>query len=135
MDEHRKIYLSEKDMERLRNIVGERQQNKELQLLVDELDHAIVLPQEEMPPDVVTMNSKVLFEDVENKKSSEITVVYPQHADAANRKISILAPVGAALIGLSVGDTIEWPLPGGKKKTLRILKVLYQPESAGRLDL
>lgn len=135
MSDNRKIYLSDQDMKRLRSLVNDRYNDAALQPLVEELDRAIVVPQELIPPNVVTMNSRVRFEDVGTREVSEVTVVYPQNADVNNGCISILAPVGAALIGLTVDDTIEWPLPGGRIKKLRVLKITYQPEASGHWDL
>lgn len=135
MAEERKIYLSEQDMDRLQNLIGGRANNDEIQQLVDELDHAIVLEKEKIPPNIVTMNSKVCFEDVNTGKTSEVTLVYPKAADAAKGLISIFAPIGVALLGLAVGDVVEWPLPGGRTKTLKVLKILYQPEAAGDWNL
>ncbi len=134
MGNNRKIYLSDQDMARLKKLVGERYDDKELQPLVDELDRAIVLPQELIPPNVVTMNSTVRFQDVNTGEVSEVTVVYPQHANVEKGCVSILAPIGAALIGLSIGDSIEWPLPGGRTKKLKALKILFQPEASGQWD-
>ena len=131
----RNIYLTDQDMARLRALVSERHDDRELEPLIDELDRALVVPQELIPPNVVTMNSVVRFEDINTREITEATVVYPQHADPKRGRISILAPVGAALIGLTVGDAIDWPLPGGRVKQLRVLAVVYQPEASGAWDL
>ena len=93
------------------------------------------VPSDQIPPHVVTMNSRVRFKDESSGTELTVTLVYPGDADASTGRISILAPVGSALIGLSVGDTIEWQLPNGRTKTLRIVELLYQPEAAGDLHL
>ena len=98
-----------------------------------ELDRADVLPPEQMPPNVVTMNSTVQFSIVETGKELRLTLVYPRDLDGSADKVSIFAPVGSALLGLSVGDELSWPGPGGKAMTVRVKEVLYQPESAGEL--
>ena len=98
-----------------------------------ELDRADVLAPEEMPPTVVTMNSTVQFTIVETGKSFCLTLVYPRDMDGSADRVSIFAPVGSALLGMSVGDELAWPGPGGKAMTVRVKEVLYQPEAAGEL--
>jgi regulator of nucleoside diphosphate kinase len=98
--------------------------------LVAELERAQVVPWELLPHDVVTMNSRVLFQDESTGERREITIVYPQDAHASEGRISILAPVGTALLGLSAGQSIEWPFPDGRSRRLRVIEVLYQPEAA-----
>lgn len=101
------------------------------QQLEEEIARALVVPQASVPPDVVTMNSRVTFEDLETGKKTEVTVVYPHEADMEHGKVSILAPMGAALIGLQVGQTITWPLPSGAIRQIRLLSLTYQPEAVG----
>jgi regulator of nucleoside diphosphate kinase len=80
---------------------------------------------------VVTMNSRVLFEDVRTQEKGTVTVVYPADADPSSGKISVLSPVGAALLGESEGGEVELPLPHGQTRRIRIDSVLYQPEAQG----
>lgn len=87
-----------------------------------------------MPPDVVTMNSEVLCIDETTGAERVLRLVYPTDADASKGHVSVLAPVGAALLGLAAGQTIEWPLPGGKSTRLRVKAVLYQPEASGSTE-
>ena len=101
--------------------------------LQSELDRADVLPPEQMPPTVVTMNSTVKFSIVETGKEFCLTLVYPRDMDGSADLISIFAPVGGALLGLSVGDQLAWPGPGGKAMTVRVTEVIYQPERAGEM--
>ena len=98
-----------------------------------DLDRADVLAPEEMPPTVVTMNSTVQFTIVETGKSFCLTLVYPRDMDGSADRVSIFAPVGSALLGMSVGDELAWPGPGGKAMTVRVKEVVYQPEAAGEL--
>lgn len=130
-----KIYITERDQERLERMVTSAGNTPNIMRLREELDRAIVVSSEEIPPNVVTMNSRVLFKELETGEESEITLVYPSDADVDRQRISILAPVGAALLGLSVGDDIQWPLPSGKTRTFKIISVLFQPEAAGQYDL
>jgi len=95
-----------------------------------ELDRAEVVEPEAVPPDVVTMNSKVRFV-LESGEEFCLTLVYPQDIDGSADRISILAPVGSALLGLSAGEQIEWPRPGGGVMKVRLVEVIYQPERAG----
>lgn len=102
-------------------------------LLRDELARARVLAPADMPADVVTMNSRVCFRVAPGEQTREMTLVYPRDADGSADRVSVLAPVGAALLGLSVGDRIEWPAPGGGTLDVCITGLAYQPEKAGDL--
>lgn len=96
-----------------------------------ELARADMVEPEDIPPTVVTMNSTVRFKVLPGSQEFELTLVYPKDLDDSGRKISILAPVGSALLGLSQGDEIGWPRPGGGMMRVRIEEVIYQPERAG----
>ncbi|AVO52833.1 regulator of nucleoside diphosphate kinase [Ectopseudomonas oleovorans] len=98
-----------------------------------ELDRAEVVGHDEVPAGVVTMNSRVHCREESSGKDYHLTLVYPQDAGGEG-KVSILAPVGCALLGLSVGQHIDWPAPGGKQLKLTLLEVEYQPEAAGEYD-
>jgi len=134
MSNDRKIYVTTSDMQRLQALIEGMSSGRLAEAadaLESELSTAEVVPPEKIPADVVTMNSKVRFVDEQTGHQREVTLVYPKEADAAQGKISILAPVGAAIIGLSVGQSVDWPLPGDRIKRLKIVEVLYQPEAAG----
>lgn len=96
-----------------------------------ELARADIVEPKHVPPTVVTMNSTVRFRVASSKEEFSLTLVYPKDLDASGDKISILAPVGSALLGLSQGDDIEWPNPGGGTLKVHIEEVVYQPERAG----
>ena len=98
-----------------------------------ELDRADIVAPEEMPPTVVTMNSTVQFSIIETVKEFVLSLVDPRDMDGSADKLSIFAPVGSALLGLSIGDELAWPGPGGKPMTVRVKQITYQPESAGEL--
>jgi regulator of nucleoside diphosphate kinase len=98
-----------------------------------ELARAEIVEPKDIPPTVVTMNSTVSFEVESSGQQFSLTLVYPKDVDASGQKISVLAPVGSALLGLSQGDAIEWPKPGGGKLHVRIKEVTYQPERSGDL--
>jgi regulator of nucleoside diphosphate kinase len=132
------LSITAEDMAKLRSVVErylEGSRASAAEQLELELDRAVVVPQREIPPDVVTMRSRILFEDVETGRRREATLAYPDEADMEQSRVSILAPVGLALLGLRVGDTIEWPLPQARRARLRIMEVLYQPEAAGDFHL
>lgn len=124
------IYLTQADMDRLLQLV-DAYPGKRFGQLEQELLRAHVLAREEIPPDIVTMNSRVVFEDEGSGEHREVTVVYPGSADIDTGKISVLTPVGTALLGLRVGQSIDWELPGGGKRRYRVTAVCYQPEAAG----
>jgi regulator of nucleoside diphosphate kinase len=98
-----------------------------------ELGRANIVEPHEVPSTVVTMNSTVNFVVESTGEEFTLTLVYPKNIDSSGNKISILAPVGSALLGLSQGDQIEWPKPGGGLITVTIKEVTYQPERAGEL--
>lgn len=122
------ILVTEKDLLRIKNILS-FQRSEDFENLELELDRAKIITDDEVPSDLVTMNSKVKFLNVQDNKEMVITIVYPSDANFAEGRISVLATLGSALIGLRVGQEINWMFPDGKTKTLRILEVLYQPEA------
>lgn len=137
MQDHRvrpKIVISRVDAERLENLLESlpRKDIPGVNELMAELERAEIVEPEALPPAVVSMNSTVRFEIESSSEEFELTLVYPKDVDATGSRISILAPVGSALLGLSEGDVIEWPRPGGGMLTVRIRKVTYQPERAGQ---
>ena len=101
--------------------------------LIEELERAQIVEPGEVPPTVVTMNSTVRFRTEPDGKEFERTLVYPGNADGSVEKVSVLAPIGSAMLGLAVGDSIEWPAPRGGTMTVRIMEILYQPEASGQL--
>jgi regulator of nucleoside diphosphate kinase len=101
--------------------------------LRDELARADVLAPAQMPNDVVTMNSRVRAVDLDNGDAYDLTLVYPRDADGDAGRVSVLAPVGSAILGLRIGQTMQWPMPGGRRMTLRVDAIHYQPEAAGDL--
>ena len=134
--EHTKpaITLSSLDMDRLEALMEKLPANfPGLDVLEAELDRADVLEPQDMPSDVVTMNSTVRFTLVETSNSQTLTLVYPKEADGSPDKVSVFAPVGTALLGLRVGDVFELPTPTGKSMTVKVDAITYQPESAGQL--
>lgn len=116
------IILSKSDYERISLLIF-RNNHPQAELLAEELDRAVITADSEVPSDVVQMNSKVQYQDASSGQIIQCQLVFPEDADLASNKISVLAPIGAALIGLSVNQEINWPLPNGNNKKIRILKV------------
>lgn len=130
------IILSSHDVQRLERLmetVGP-EHRETVRALDAELARAEVRRPEEMPPNTVTMNAQVRCIDETTQTEHLLRLVYPADAGAAPGNVSVLAPVGAALLGLSAGQAIDWPLPGGRMGRLRVLGVIDQPEANGRLD-
>lgn len=127
------IVLSSLDADRLAQLLGSLsdQEFPGRDDLEAELARAQVVDPRDVPPTVVTINSTVRFRIQSSSKDFFLTLVYPKDVDPKGGTISILAPVGSALLGLSQGDEIEWPKPGGGVLRVRIEDVLYQPERAG----
>jgi regulator of nucleoside diphosphate kinase len=122
------IYLTPEDLELLSQVLEAH--SGQFGQLEEELARAVVVPRDKIPQDVVTMNSRVVFQNETTGERREVTLVYPREADIDAGKISILVPVGTALLGLRVGQTIDWELPSGEKHRYRVMAVPYQPESA-----
>lgn len=138
VDEESHITVTTADLDRLRKVIAANRNSRDrdaAEALADELDRAQVVPAESIADTVVTMNSRVVFRNEETGESREMSLVYPARSDPGQGRISVLAPVGTALLGLSVGQTIDWPLPQGELKRYRVVAVLYQPEAAGDLHL
>jgi regulator of nucleoside diphosphate kinase len=95
-----------------------------------ELERARVVEPRKLPRDVISMNSTAECVDEASGRTHALTLVYPREADAAHGRVSVLAPVGAALLGMKVGQSIDWPVPSGTMR-LRVTAVRYQPEAAG----
>lgn len=132
MASKRQIFITVQDLQRLQDHLdnmppGDRKQFQPLEL---ELGRAKVVDAKKIPANVVTMNSRLRYRDAEDGGESEITLVFPDGADIETGKMSILSPIGTALLGYAVGDTIEWAVPAGSRQ-IEILELLYQPEAAG----
>lgn len=98
-----------------------------------EIARADIVEAGDIPPDVVTMNSTVTFDMAESGKQFQLTLVYPKDLDGSADKVSVFAPVGSSLLGLSIGDELVWPSVGGKNMTVHVTGIVYQPERAGEL--
>jgi regulator of nucleoside diphosphate kinase len=134
--QQRPIVVTRTDVERLKQLVETargRRRREELHLmaLAEELENAEVVEADSVPEDVVTMRSRVRVLDMLNGGTSTYTICYPIEADIDTGRLSVLAPIGTALLGYREGDVVEWPAPGGVR-VLKIEKVLHQPEAAAR---
>lgn len=128
------ILITEQDFERLALLV-QHSDGPNADALDEELGRAQVVPQKEIPTDVVTMNSIVTFSSLDSAKETEIKLVYPKDADVTKGHVSVLAPVGIALIGLRIGQSIDWPMPNGQSRQLKVTGIKYQPEAQGDWEL
>ena len=122
MPKNRRIVITDDDYSLLRRLASHPQ-------LAAELDAADVVDSDSIPADVVTMNSRVSYEDETTGDRREVTIVFPQLSDGSGGRVSVLAPIGTALLGLAVGQTIQWPFPDGRSHRLRVLRIVYQPEA------
>jgi regulator of nucleoside diphosphate kinase len=130
------VVVSSLDLERIEALLDDparRHQFPGAAALRAELARAEIVDPAQMPADVVTMNSTARVVDVDAAEEYELTLVYPREADGDPGKVSIFAPVGSAILGLRVGQSIQWPVPGGRQRTLRIAAIRYQPEASGHL--
>ena len=133
----KQIYLTKYDRERLEQLLEAPRSagmGGYLDALQTELDRAVLVEPVEIPPDVITMNSTVSLIDIGSSEEEVFTLVFPTDGDADAGKISVMAPLGTAMLGYRVGDVFEWDVPMGRKRW-RVAKVIYQPEAAGDYHL
>ena len=136
---NRVIYMTGYDKDRLTKLIediqdSDSQDKNYLTALQEELDHAKVVSSSDIPKDVITMNSQVCLVDQSTQKEEVFTLVFPQDADISQGRISVLAPIGTAMLGYRVGQVFQWKVPVGER-TLKVKEILYQPEAAGDYHL
>jgi regulator of nucleoside diphosphate kinase len=135
---NRTIYITAHDMEKLKKLLGEEKdrhgygngRGEHLKGLETELSRSKCVAGHETPPDVITMHSEAQLIDLDSGEELVYTLVFPSEADIRQDKISVLAPIGTAMLGYRAGDMFEWPVPDGVRR-LQVQGVLYQPEAAG----
>ena len=133
------IYVTEPDYHRLSALIETtRERNgvdiQYLNKLESELDRAEIVDPRNIPENVITMRSKVRLKDLVTGQANTYSLVFPTEADFSEGKISVLAPIGTAILGYKSGDTIEWSVPSGLRR-LKVDEILYQPEAAGDYEL
>lgn len=126
------ISITQLDLYRLNSLVENTTDSDSLQ---NEVERARVVDFPEVATDLVTMNTRFRYLNITDDKTAEIMIVYPKDANTREGMISVLAPLGTALIGLREQEEIDWAFPDGKTKKLKVLEILYQPESSGDLHL
>lgn len=123
------IIITHTDLQRLLPVL-EQHATLVAEKLESELLRATVVDQRTVPGDVVTMNTTLVYEDCLTTKHHQVTVVYPRDANVKKGRVSVLAPIGSALLGLRANQAIEWTVPGGRRR-FRVVEVRYQPEASG----
>ena len=124
------IVVADEDRARLLRLVASTDGTGVAEQLEAELERAAVVPLSELPDDVVIMNSELECEDVATQQRRHLQLVYPRDADPSAGRVSILAPLGCALLGLRVGQEIDWRMPGGFRR-IRVLAVTRRPAPRG----
>jgi len=130
-----KIYVTTHDYERLYALAEfyqERRRGVVVDFLIDELERAELVPAAELGQKIVTMNSRVRIMDPETGEARSVTLVYPGEEDSETGKVSVLTPLGTALLGLREGDRMEWRTLDGRTKSISVVEVAYQPEAHGQ---
>ena len=135
----KEVIMTKQDFNRIHRSITEAKaknsiKKEDADKLLAELKAAKIVEQDQINPDVVTMNSIVKIHFLDNKTTMQFQLVYPAEANIKERKISIFSSVAAALIGYRVGDEIDWLIPSGITKII-IDEIIYQPEAAGDFDL
>ena len=133
------IYVTEPDYRRLTGLIEiTRDRNgvdiEYLNTLEAELERAEIVDPKRIPANVITMRSKVRLKDLVSGEAKVYSLVFPTEANFSEGKISVLAPIGTAILGYKSGDSIEWPVPSGVRR-LKVDEILYQPEAAGEYGL
>jgi len=133
------LIINKLDYARISKVINDAKLNRtindvEAEKLINELNSARIVEPDEVPSDVVTMNSIVKLSFLNHNKQVQLQIVYPYLANVKENKISILSPIATALIGYKVNDEIEWIVPAGFTK-IRIDEIVYQPEAAGDFNL
>ncbi|MBN1899984.1 nucleoside diphosphate kinase regulator [Candidatus Sumerlaeota bacterium] len=129
------IYITRNDLKRLEEMLatprrfGSRSRS-EIQSLAAELNRGQIVDPREIPPNVVTMNSRVQLRDIDTNEEIVYSLAFPDEANIDEGKISVVSPIGTAILGYREGDEIEWDVPAGKRR-IKIEKILYQPEASG----
>ena len=129
------IYITSQDKQRLEELLAEAavfdaRKQGDLKALEEELRRAVIVDPKEAPADVITMNSRAELIDLDTGETVIFTLVFPPEANIDEEKISVLAPIGAGMLGYRVGDEFEWKVPEGVRR-MKVTKVHYQPEAAG----
>lgn len=135
----RHIYITTHDLKRLEELLAvagtfNYRDRNDLKSLESELRRAQVVAPQAVPPKVVTMNSKVALRDLDDGSETHYRLVFPAESNVEGGDLSVMSPIGTAILGYSEGETIEWDVPAGRRR-IRIEKVLYQPEAAGQYHL
>ncbi len=133
------IYITEPDYNRLSALIektreGNGVDRQYLNKLEAELDRAEIVDAKDIPANLITMRSTVRLKDLVSGEENTYSLVFPTEADFSQGKISVLAPIGTAILGYKSGDTIEWTVPSGLRR-LKVDTIIYQPEAAGHFDL
>lgn len=133
------IYITEFDLHRLEELLEAAgaftyRGRSDLKDLEEEVSRAQVVDPLKVPPTVITMNSRVKLRDLDTGEEMDFTLVFPREADIDRGRLSVISPVGTAILGYTEGDTIEWKVPSGRRR-IKIEKILYQPEAAGDYHL
>lgn len=134
----RPIHITTKDKERLEDLLAEvavsdPRKRGDLNALREELHRAVIVDPLEVPHDLITMNSRADLLDLESGETLTLTLVFPAEANVEEGRISVLAPIGAGMLGYRVEDEFEWKVPDGVRR-MRVTRVDYQPEAAGDFD-
>lgn len=135
----RTIYITEFDLKRLRETISTWRRSdftrrNDLQELEEELNRGLLVSSRNVPGDVITMNSTACLIDLDTGEELVYTIVFPMDADIQQNKISVLAPIGTAMLGYGVGDAFEWKVPDGIRR-LKVKELVYQPEASGHFHL
>ena len=135
----RKLHITRQDHRRLTDMLEEALARKSrdtafLKELASELAQADAVDPQDVPADVITMNSRVVMKDVASGELMEYTLVFPEQADVEKGRLSVVSPIGTAILGYSKGDLITWQTPGGPRE-IEIVDIPYQPEAAGDYNL
>ncbi|HYJ04232.1 MAG TPA: nucleoside diphosphate kinase regulator [Chthoniobacterales bacterium] len=132
------IYVTSRDKQRLDDLLleveaSDPRKHGDLKALEEELRRARIVDSEDVPADVITMHSRADVLDLDSGETITFTLVFPFEANVEEGRISVLAPIGAGMLGYRVNDEFEWNVPEGVRR-MRVTRVHYQPEAAGDFE-
>src|ERR1041384_2526783 len=132
------VYITSQDKQRLEDLLMEVEasdprKHGDLKALTEELHRAVIVDPKDVFSDVITMNSRADLIDLDTRETVTFTLVFPREANVEEEKISVLAPIGAGMLGYRIGDEFEWNVPDGLRR-MKVTKIDYQPEAAGHFD-
>lgn len=137
MQQSPNLQITELDLVRLQRLLAQMDHidHDHVDNLRDKLGQAHVVEPREVPANIVTMNSSLICDDADSSRALELTLTYPEDADPGKGRVSVLSPIGSALLGAGLGETVAYELPNGEVRRLQVREIVFQPEARGWFEM